>query len=171
MPVLDEAGGIAAALAALQPLRERGHEVIVVDGGSTDATVALAQLLADRVLAAPRGRAAQMNAGAAAASGAALVFLHADTCLPPGADLLVSAALEGTWIGRYELGGYARDVTLTLANQRKRYGEIIACEPSRFLAELPPEDLRWEGEAATPEGEQITAAQAISQLRAMLGGR
>lgn len=62
-------------------------------------------------------------------------------------------------------------LTLTLANQRRRYGEVIACEPSRFLAELPPEDLRWEGEAATPEHQQATAAQAISQFRAMLAAR
>ena len=62
VPVLDEAAGITSALRALVPLRARGHEVIVVDGGSADASVELARPLADRVLAAPRGRAAQMNA-------------------------------------------------------------------------------------------------------------
>ena len=55
IPTLDEVGGIAATLAPLQPLRNLGHEVIVVDGGSTDATRALAAPLADRVLSAPRG--------------------------------------------------------------------------------------------------------------------
>ena len=68
MPVLDEAAGIAAALAALAPLRQAGHELIVADGGSSDGTPALAAALADRVIAAPRGRARQMNAGAAAAA-------------------------------------------------------------------------------------------------------
>ncbi len=82
MPVLDEAAGIAAALRALAPLRARGVEVIVVDGGSRDGTVELARPLADRVLTAPRGRASQMNAGAAAATGDVLLFLHADTRLP-----------------------------------------------------------------------------------------
>ena len=61
------------------PFRERGVEVIVVDGGSRDDTVDYARPLADKVLSAPRGRAAQMNAGAAAASGDVLLFLHADT--------------------------------------------------------------------------------------------
>ena len=86
VPVLDEAGGLAAALGALQPARERGHEVIVVDGGSKDATVAIAQPLADRVVTAPKGRAAQMNAGANEARSDALLFLHADTRLPEEAD-------------------------------------------------------------------------------------
>ena len=103
VPVLNEAPGIAAALKMLQPLRRRGHEVIVVDGGSSDATAALAAPLADRVIAAPRGRAAQMNAGAAVASGDALLFLHADTRLPEGADRLVSAALEQRPWGRFDV--------------------------------------------------------------------
>jgi rSAM/selenodomain-associated transferase 2 len=103
VPVLDEAPGIAAALGALQPLRSRGCEVLVVDGGSTDATQAIARALADRVLVAPRGRALQMNAGAAVASGDALLFLHADTQLPEGADQLVRAALSGRSWGRFDV--------------------------------------------------------------------
>ena len=79
VPVLDEEARIGAALAALAPLRARGAEVIVADGGSRDRTVAIARPLADRVIDAPRGRGAQMNAGAAAASGDVLLFLHADT--------------------------------------------------------------------------------------------
>ena len=77
--------------------------MIVVDGGSADATAAIAQTLADRVLAAPRGRAAQMNAGAAASSGAALLFLHADSRLPPGADALVTEALRRRDWGRFDV--------------------------------------------------------------------
>ncbi len=69
VPTLDEAAGIAACLGALAPLRARGAEVIVVDGGSGDATAGLAAPLADRVIAAARGRAAQMNAGAAVGLG------------------------------------------------------------------------------------------------------
>ena len=82
MPVLNEAAGIRAALEALAPLRARGHQVIVADGGSSDGTPALAAGLCDRVVSAPRGRALQMNAGAQAATGDVLVFLHADTRLP-----------------------------------------------------------------------------------------
>jgi rSAM/selenodomain-associated transferase 2 len=103
VPVLDEAQGIAAVLAALQPIRDRGHEVIVVDGGSTDATTSLAQPLSDRVLVSPRGRAAQMNAGAASAGGDAFVFLHADTRLPEVADALVIRALAAHTWGRFDV--------------------------------------------------------------------
>ncbi len=86
MPALNEADGIAARLEGLQGLRAEGGELIVVDGGSDDATVERAGPLADLVLVADRGRARQMNAGAAVASGRLLLFLHADTQLP--ADFL-----------------------------------------------------------------------------------
>ncbi len=103
VPVLDEAAGIAAALAALQPLRARGHEIIVADGGSTDATPTLAGSLADRVLSVPPGRAAQMNAGAELARGDAYLFLHADTRLPEGADALIADALSRRAWGRFDV--------------------------------------------------------------------
>jgi rSAM/selenodomain-associated transferase 2 len=105
VPVLEEAGCIADALTGLGPFRRRGAEIVVVDGGSTDATVALARPLADRVVVAQRGRGAQMNAGAAAASGAVLLFLHADTRLPDDADHLVREGLahSGRAWGRFDL--------------------------------------------------------------------
>jgi len=105
MPALNEAGGIVEALAALAPLRARGVEIIVSDGGSGDATVALARPLADIVVVAPRGRGRQMNAGAAASCGDVLLFLHADTRLPPDADALISDGLARTgrtW-GRFDV--------------------------------------------------------------------
>ncbi len=95
MPVLDEAAIVEAALQALAPLRAPGVEVVVVDGGSRDATAALAAPWADAVVAGPRGRAAQMNAGAQQARGSVLLFLHIDTALPADADALVAAALAG----------------------------------------------------------------------------
>jgi len=103
IPALNEARGIGGALAALAPLRARGHEVIVADGGSSDDTVRLARPLCDRVVQCARGRARQMNAGAAAAGGDALLFLHADTRLPEGADELIRRALVfATW-GRFDV--------------------------------------------------------------------
>ncbi len=105
IPVLNEAAGIAETLAALQPLRARGCEVIMADGGSTDGSPELARPLADRVVTSPRGRARQQNAGAAAATGGVLLFLHADTRLPPDADRLVIDGLResGRGWGRFDV--------------------------------------------------------------------
>jgi rSAM/selenodomain-associated transferase 2 len=103
MPALNEAAQIRAALEALAPLQDRGHEVIVADGGSADGTVRLAAPLCDGVTAAPRGRAAQMNAGARRATGEALIFLHADTRLPPEADVVVADALSHRLWGRFDV--------------------------------------------------------------------
>jgi rSAM/selenodomain-associated transferase 2 len=103
VPALNEARGIRAALEALAPLRARGHEVIVVDGRSADGTRERAVDLCDQVLDAPRGRASQMNAGARAAQGEALVFLHADTRLPEGADELIFQSLRASRWGRFDV--------------------------------------------------------------------
>src|SRR5215475_12056995 len=89
VPVLDEGERIAALLDGLAGMRALGAEVIVVDGGSRDATIQRARLRADLVISAPRGRAVQMNAGAAKATGDVLLFLHADTRLPAAAEMLV----------------------------------------------------------------------------------
>lgn len=93
IPAFNEAPVIESTLRPLQALRAAGVEVLVADGGSTDATVALARPLADGVIEAPRGRARQMNAGAAQATGDALLFLHADTTLPEGAPGAILQAL------------------------------------------------------------------------------
>lgn len=138
VPALDEAAGIAASLVALQPLRARGAEVIVVDGGSADATAALAAPFADRVIAARRGRAAQMNAGAAIAAGDTLVFLHADTRLPEGADRLVleGLAASGRAWGRFDVAIEGRSpllaVVAALMNARSRLTSIATGDQAMF---------------------------------------
>lgn len=136
VPVLNEASGIAAALHALAPLRARGHEVIVVDGGSHDGTPALAASFADRVLQAPRGRARQMNAGAAIAGGDALLFLHADTRLPSDADRLVAEALARRCWGRFDVrieGGPALlAVVAFFMNWRSRLSGIATGDQAMF---------------------------------------
>jgi rSAM/selenodomain-associated transferase 2 len=99
VPALNEANRISGCLQGLAPLRARGAEVIVVDGGSTDGTPERAQPFCERVLRTARGRAQQMNAGAREATGTGLLFLHADTTLPPDADLLIEQALAARSLG------------------------------------------------------------------------
>jgi len=103
VPALNEAAVIGATLQSLAPLRAGGHEVIVADGASEDATREIAAPLADRVLVTPRGRAAQMNAGARETTGDALLFLHADTRLPARADELIGEALQRRAWGRFDV--------------------------------------------------------------------
>jgi rSAM/selenodomain-associated transferase 2 len=138
VPVLDEAAGIGALLQSLAGLRGQGHEVIVVDGGSRDDTVALARPAADQVLQAPRGRARQMNAGAAAARGEVLLFLHADTTLPSRPAALIEAALrDGTVWGRFDvcIVGASRwlPVVARLMNLRSRLTGIATGDQAVFV--------------------------------------
>jgi rSAM/selenodomain-associated transferase 2 len=142
IPVLNEADAVGAALARLQPLRERGASVIVVDGGSTDDTAERARAGADCVLDAPRGRAVQMNRGAEVAlrDGAvdALLFLHADTRLPERADESIATACRGrpmAW-GRFDvrIAGHAPGLRLvgTLMNLRSRLTGICTGDQCMF---------------------------------------
>ncbi|MDO8176768.1 MAG: TIGR04283 family arsenosugar biosynthesis glycosyltransferase [Undibacterium sp.] len=105
VPVLNEAGAIVGTLGDLQAMRAAGAEVILVDGGSSDATLQLALPLVDRVITAARGRASQMNAGAAVAGGDTILFLHADTRLPPGAHhaILQGLATSAKAWGRFDV--------------------------------------------------------------------
>jgi rSAM/selenodomain-associated transferase 2 len=93
VPVLNEAELIAAFLRKLRSLGAN-VEVIVADGGSSDGTWSLAEPLADRVIAARRGRALQMNAGAEIARGEVLWFLHADADVPVDSVDRIRAALK-----------------------------------------------------------------------------
>lgn len=138
VPVLDEAAGIAVALAPLQPLRRAGVEVIVVDGGSRDTTPTLAAPLADRVLDAPRGRGSQMNAGAAQARGDILLFLHADTRLPDTALAAIAEAVAaGACWGRFDVTIAGRIAGLgmvaAMMNLRSRLTGIATGDQALFV--------------------------------------
>jgi rSAM/selenodomain-associated transferase 2 len=139
IPTLNEAASIAATLESLAPFRQRGVEVIVVDGGSRDGTVERARPLADQVLTAPRGRAAQMNAGAAAASGGVLLFLHADTTLPENADGLLryGFADSGRVWGRFDIAIEGRNPLLRivagLMNWRSQITGIATGDQAMFV--------------------------------------
>ena len=139
VPTLDEADEIVAALTPLQSLRTAGHEIIVVDGGSRDATLARAVSLADRTLIARRGRALQMNAGAAAATGDVVLFLHADSRLMSDAIVTLAIALGQSrrrW-GRFDVAITGRfqalRVVAALMNLRSRLTGIATGDQGIFV--------------------------------------
>ena len=139
IPVLNEAANMVAALDALAPLRARGAEVIVVDGGSADETATLAKPLADFVIASARGRATQINAGAAIARGNVLLFLHADTRLPADADRLIREGLaqSGRAWGRFDVAIEGRHpllpVIAAFMNARSRLTGIATGDQAMFV--------------------------------------
>jgi rSAM/selenodomain-associated transferase 2 len=139
VPCLNEAEIIVDTLRALQPLRARGAEVIMVDGGSGDDSAARARDWADQVLSARRGRAFQMNAGAAAAHGDILLFMHADCVLPDAADRLIVdgfnrdhknwGRFDVTLTGRHPLLG----LVATMMNARSRLTGIATGDQGIFV--------------------------------------
>ncbi|HXG29114.1 MAG TPA: TIGR04283 family arsenosugar biosynthesis glycosyltransferase [Nevskiales bacterium] len=140
VPMLNEAAQLPALLAQLDVLRRQGHEVLLVDGGSHDGSPALAQAAGFTVLTATRGRATQMNAGAAAAQGDALLFLHADTRLPAGAAVAIEAALRDgrhVW-GRFDVHIDGRShwlgVVAALMNGRSRLSGIATGDQALFVS-------------------------------------
>ena len=139
MPALNEASCLGAVLQALEPFTARGAELIVADGGSSDSTAAQAQARGALLVAAPRGRAVQMNAGAQQASGTVLLFLHADTMLPDHADLLIAKALadgQAVW-GRFDvrIAGRSRMLRVVAAfmNLRSRWSGIATGDQAMFM--------------------------------------
>jgi rSAM/selenodomain-associated transferase 2 len=104
MPCLNEAAQIGDTLAALQPLRQQGLQLILVDGGSSDGTRQRAAGLVDRLEQSAPGRARQMNHGARLADGDILWFLHADTLAPVSApQAILQASAEGRVWGRFDI--------------------------------------------------------------------
>ena len=138
VPVLDDAPALDVLLERLRPLRTQGVELIVVDGGSRDDSVALACARSTCVLTAPAGRARQMNAGAALARGQALLFLHADSVPPDSVDALIGAALgHGAHWGRFDVCLEGRDRRLGLVarlmNLRSRLSGIATGDQAIFV--------------------------------------
>lgn len=138
VPVWMEAAGILETLEALQPLRARGHELIVVDAGSPDGTAALASPFASSVVQSGRGRAVQMNAGASVAKGDVLLFLHADTRLPLNAlECLTSFFRSDRAWGRFNARLSGRGMMFqTIAwfmNQRSRLTGICTGDQALFV--------------------------------------
>jgi rSAM/selenodomain-associated transferase 2 len=142
IPALNESAGLPRLLEAMAAWRARGVEVIVVDGGSHDATAELARGHCDQVLVQAPGRASQMNAGARVARGQVLLFLHADTRLPEqAAEAIRSAVGPRTdpirqW-GRFDVRivGRARmlPVIAWCMNRRSRWTGIATGDQAIFV--------------------------------------
>jgi len=139
IPVLNERGLIATLLTSLAPFRERGVEVVVVDGGSKDDTSAAAAPGADQFLVAPSGRARQMNEGVAVAHAPVLLFLHADTQVPASADEMILNGLAATGLewGRFDvrIEGTSRWLPFVawLMNLRSRLTGIATGDQAMFV--------------------------------------
>ncbi len=167
IPALNEAAGIEATLRALQPLRARGVELVLADGGSGDGTAALARTWVDAVADAPRGRALQMNAGAALARAEVLLFLHADTRLPPLADVLVlQAVATGACWGRFDVRIEGRPwvlrVVATLMNLRSRASGIATGDQAIFVTREAFD--RVGGFPAQPLMEDVEISRRLKRL-------
>ena len=104
IPVLDEERNLSCLSEQLHTIRQQGHEIIIVDGGSRDNTLSVAYQITDTVIVSRAGRALQMNNGAAIACGDVLLFLHADTFLPDDAMNVLSALSQkkDVW-GRFDV--------------------------------------------------------------------
>jgi rSAM/selenodomain-associated transferase 2 len=169
IPALNEAAILEQALEPLQPLRQQGHEVILVDGGSSDATATLAAPYVDQVLAAGRGRARQMNRGAEAANGSILWFLHVDTRIPERAEGEIIQALGASgsfqW-GRFNvrLSGNHWLLRLTgwLMNIRSRITGIATGDQGIFLRRALFENVG--GYAEIPLMEDIELSKRLKSL-------
>jgi len=169
IPVLNEASGIAQYLSELQGYRDAGHEVILVDGGSTDATLVQAQGRVERIVQTGRGRARQMNAGAEQAQGDVLLFLHADTRLPANADELIREVLEaGRVWGRFDvrLSGEAWPLRIieTLMNWRSCFSGIATGDQAMFV--LRDAFAHLGGFAEIPLMEDIELSRRLKKISA-----
>lgn len=164
IPTLNEAANLVATLAPLRGVP--GVEVIVADGGSTDATVALAEAAGARVVVVPPGRARQQNGGAVLAGGEILLFLHADTSLPEGFAEAVRTCLAqpGVVAGAFRLGiageGWGLRMIERMANWRSRQWQMPYGDQAMFM--------RQESFAAVgtfPEQEIMEDFELVRRLR------
>ena len=138
IPTLNEADQIEQHLSKLQILRQYGHEVIVVDGGSIDDTVSLISPLCDQVCQSQQSRSIQMNCGAGVATGECFVFLHADTELPDNILEYFSNMnnIEGKW-GRFDIrlsgSNWLFRVIETCMNSRSNFTGIVTGDQVMFV--------------------------------------
>lgn len=166
VPMLNEAEQLPELLAHLQHWQQRGCEVLLVDGGSHDQSAERAETDGFRVLRSPAGRGAQMNAGAAQAQGAVLLFLHADTRLPSAADLQVIEAMQQRHWGRFDiqLSGDRRmlRVIAFFMNGRSRLSGIATGDQALFIERAT--FIALGGFAEQPLMEDIEISKRLKQI-------
>lgn len=139
IPVLNEADNIRDFLLPLQKYRHQSLEIILVDGGSEDETLAIAKSLCDVVLTSPKGRAKQMNAGAKKSKGNVLLFLHADTLLPKDFlniienELSVSTSVWGRFDVRLSGHVFSLRIVEFFMNFRSRWTKIATGDQAIFV--------------------------------------
>ncbi len=168
LPTLNEAAIIRERLKQLQPFRDRGHEVLLIDGGSSDDTVLAAADLVDYTAVSAPGRAMQMNQGARKAQGEVLVFVHADTTLPVEADTLVIDALahcKRHW-GRFDVciegSHWAFRLISVCMNWRSRLSGIATGDQAIFVSRKTFMQIR--GFPDIPLMEDIALSKRLKQL-------
>lgn len=165
VPVLNEEKSIAATLEALLPLAP--YEIIIVDGGSVDRTREIAARFQVKTISSERGRARQMNRGAGEASGDVLLFLHADTRLPPSALNDINAALRGAHYlgGRFdvELDGehWMLPVVARMISYRSRISKVGTGDQGIFVRREAFE--RMQGFQNIPLMEDIAFCRALKR--------
>lgn len=165
IPVLNEQAGIESFLQALQVLRPE-CELIVVDGGSSDNTVALSQPYVDDIVCATQGRAVQMNIGAAMASAPALLFLHADTFLPDDVLKQIQTAFNNNYDwGRFDVKFSDKHCLLRLVasfmNIRSRLTGMTTGDQAIFIQKAVFETLN--GFSDIPLMEDIELSSRLKQ--------
>lgn len=140
IPALNEAGTIETTLMSLQPMRARGCELVLVDGGSSDATMSLAMPLVDKLIESAPGRARQMNTGALHSAAATLWFLHADSRVPAAADRAIQNSLGGAQSGwgyfpiRLSGGNPLLRIIAWAMNQRTRCTGVVTGDHGLFVS-------------------------------------
>ncbi|MGF7161844.1 rSAM/selenodomain-associated transferase 2 [Rhodoligotrophos appendicifer] len=168
IPTLNEGKRIGRTLRSLVPLRERGAEIVVVDGGSSDCTQEVAVPLADLVMGARRGRARQMNAGTTASKGHLLLFLHADTELSEEAMLALQSVLENETViwGRFDVrigdGHSLLRIVAEMMNLRSRLTGIATGDQAIFVRRPALEDIG--GFPDIPIMEDIAVSRRLKSL-------
>ncbi len=157
IPTLNEAAQLPDTLTRVRAVLHPGDEIIVADGGSTDGTREVASDYGAEVVCSARGRGTQLNAGAAAATGDILLFLHADTHLPPDAADLIRrtlsdpAALGGSFTLRFDAPGLLPRLFAAVYNARSRRSRLFYGDSALFARRVVFDAVGGYGEAVLME--------------------